>query len=116
MVHGFGGGGAIYCRMLSILREYFHCITIDMLGQGASGRPDYNCFTFETAMDFHLDSINAWMESKLIGHKYYLLGHSLGACIACHYALRHPKDIIRLILMSPVGVAEIPEHLEYKVV
>ena len=102
--------------MLSHLREYFHCFTIDLLGQGASGRPDYDCWTFETALDFHLDSINAFIDRKLVGQKFYLLGHSLGACISCHYALKHSKDIIKLILMSPVGVAEMPEHLKYDVV
>jgi alpha-beta hydrolase superfamily lysophospholipase len=53
---------------------------------GASGRPEYECHTPETAIDFHLDSIKAWMDRQQIdvkGNKYYLLGHSLGGYIAC---------------------------------
>lgn len=62
MIHGFGGGGAIFCRMIPYLRNYFEVILIDLLGMGASGRPVYDCENVEAAIDFHLDSIRAWMD------------------------------------------------------
>jgi cardiolipin-specific phospholipase len=85
-----------------------------MLGQGASGRPRYDAFSHESAIDFHLDSINAWVDRKLLDEKFYLLGHSLGSCIAGHFALRYPHKIEKLILMSPVGLKETPEHMKYE--
>lgn len=116
MLHGFGGGGAIFIKMLPHLREYFHIICLDMLGQGASGRPVYDAFTFESALDWHMNSIKTWMDLQLADQPYYLLGHSLGGCISCHFALRHPKNIIKLILMSPVGIMEPPEQAKREVV
>lgn len=62
MIHGFGGGGAVFCNMLPYLRNYFEVILIDLLGMGASGRPEYECHSPEAAIDFHLDSIKAWMD------------------------------------------------------
>ena len=41
MVHGFGGGGGAYYKMMKHLSAHFEVITIDLLGQGMSGRPEY---------------------------------------------------------------------------
>ena len=41
MIHGYGGGGAVFYKMMKHLREYFEVYTIDLLGQGMSGRPPY---------------------------------------------------------------------------
>ena len=41
MVHGYGGCGMMFYRMVPFLRKYFRLTTIDMLGQGASGSPEF---------------------------------------------------------------------------
>ena len=48
--------------------------------------------------------------------EYFLLGHGAGAYIAAQYALRFPKKIKKLILMSPVGIPnkpKVPEGCTY---
>jgi pimeloyl-ACP methyl ester carboxylesterase len=45
MVHGFGGTGMVFYRIIGVLRKYFRITTIDLLGQGASGRPNFNSKT-----------------------------------------------------------------------
>lgn len=82
MIHGFGGGGAIFVKMIPYLQNYFDVIGVDLLGMGGSGRPVYNCETPEDALDFHLDSLKAWEDKQIKGEKYYLLGHSFGGYIA----------------------------------
>ena len=32
MIHGFGGGGAIFYKMIKHLKEHYEVITIDLLG------------------------------------------------------------------------------------
>ena len=44
MVHGFGGAGAFFCRMINYLRNYFQIYTVDLLGLGCSSRPEYTAF------------------------------------------------------------------------
>ena len=41
--------------------------------------------------------------------EYILLGHSLGAYLAAFYAMKHPSNIMKLVLLSPVGVPKKPE-------
>ena len=106
MIHGFGGGGAVFFKMIHYLSNYFEVIAVDLLGQGASGRPDYKQMDYEATVDFFIDSLHAWAEKVMLtaSGEYYLLGHSFGGYIAAEYALRHPEKISKVILMSPIGV------------
>ena len=36
LVHGFGGSGALYYKVMKGLAENFHLIVIDLLGMGSS--------------------------------------------------------------------------------
>ena len=40
LVHGYGGSGALFYKIIKRLTEYFHLILIDIIGMGASSRPD----------------------------------------------------------------------------
>lgn len=41
LVHGFGGSGVMFWRIIKPLAEKFHLILIDILGMGGSTRPEY---------------------------------------------------------------------------
>ena len=41
LVHGFGGSGVIFWKILKPLSEKFNIYLIDMLGMGGSSRPDF---------------------------------------------------------------------------
>ena len=53
-------------------------------------------------------SIEAWMVASKYREKgdFIFLGHSLGAYIGCHYVIKYPQSIIKVVLMSPVGVPQ----------
>lgn len=84
MIHGFGGGGAVFFKMIHHLSRFFEVITVDLLGMGASGRPDYTQMDYESTVDYFVDSLHAWAEKTNIAAsgQYYLLGHSFGGYIA----------------------------------
>lgn len=46
--------------------------------------------------------------------KYYVAGHSLGGYLSSVYALEYQHEIIKLILLSPVGIPEKPEDYSYE--
>ena len=47
LIHGYGGGGALFYKVIKSLTKYFHLILIDIIGMGASSRPDnYNANEF----------------------------------------------------------------------
>ena len=41
LVHGFGGSGSLYYRVMKGLAENFYVIVIDLVGMGSSSRPDW---------------------------------------------------------------------------
>ena len=81
--------------MMQYLRPYFEVYSIDLLGMGASGRPqNINMTDFEAAVDFFTTSIHKYTEKAGLGQngeKFYLLGHSLGGFVAGQYALKHTE-------------------------
>lgn len=67
MIHGFGGGTAVFMRLAPLFQTYFEVILIDLLGMGASGRPTYDAWTADEATAYFVDSIHALVEKiKLI--------------------------------------------------
>ena len=57
-------------------------------------------------------SIEAWMQTvDYKKHEEYILaGQSLGGYISVLYSMRYPKNLSRLVLLSPVGVPPRPEN------
>lgn len=41
LLHGYGGGGAVFYRMVKDLASMFHVYLVDLLGMGSSGRPEF---------------------------------------------------------------------------
>mmetsp|Transcript_40746 Transcript_40746/g.53456 ORF Transcript_40746/g.53456 Transcript_40746/m.53456 type:complete len:123 (+) Transcript_40746:205-573(+) len=111
MVHGFGGGGAQFFMMVKHLRKYFTIYLIDVLGQGMSGRPDYEIkHDFDSTIAYFTESIHAWVaKSELKDQKFTLLGHSMGGMFAGWYALKYPEQVERLVFMSSVGITRTPD-------
>lgn len=92
MIHGFGGGAAVFMRLAPLFQNYFEVILFDLLGMGASGRPTYDSWTADEATAYFIDSMLAFVEKmKLIHEPFYLLGHSLGGYIAAEYAIKYPQ-------------------------
>jgi len=116
MIHGFGGGAAVFMRMVPLLQENYEVISIDLLGMGASGRPEVLAKNFDrnTATDFFTDSLRAFFDkTKLSMQPFILLGHSFGGLISSEYALKYPDQIEHLVLMSPLGLPKVPDNRSY---
>jgi abhydrolase domain-containing protein 6 len=91
MIHGFGGGGPVFCRMVAKMRTHFTVTMIDLLGLGGSGRPDFLSQEYEYAKNWFLDSIHEWTEKTgFAGEPFHLIGHSFGGTIAGMYAFEFP--------------------------
>jgi cardiolipin-specific phospholipase len=91
MIHGFGGTGSMFYKLIAHLKDSYRVTTIDLLGMGASGKPTFNLETSQECIDYFVESIEAWM--KISGYRneeYTLLGHSFGGYMATHYAIKYP--------------------------
>ena len=115
LIHGYGAGGCVFFRILKDLSLYFHLYVVDMLGMGGSGRPQFAADSVTVAEDFFVNSLKIWKDKVFgIGEKVYWAGHSLGGYVSAVYALRHPEDIIKLLLLSPVGIPEKPDNFTHE--
>lgn len=45
LVHGFGGCGTVFYRLIEHLRKSFRVTTVDLLGLAGSGRPSFSLKT-----------------------------------------------------------------------
>jgi len=109
-VHGFGqsGAGCFYAALAgwaSLGRVHL----VDWRGAGMSGRPagPFAPSNETEAIEYLVDGLDAWRRERL-GEtaRICLIGHSMGAIVAAHYALRHPEHVRHLILAGPAAVRE----------
>jgi len=98
LLHGTGGHWEVYAPTIGPLSADFHVIAVDMVGNGFSGRPDYD---YEIAVYVaHL----AGLLDVLGIERASFIGMSLGAWVAARFALDHPDRTDKLILQSPAGL------------
>jgi 2-hydroxy-6-oxonona-2,4-dienedioate hydrolase len=98
LLHGTGGHWETFAPNLGALSEHFHCLAIDMIGNGFTDKPDYD---YEVAV--YVRHVLKTMDLFEI-HRASFIGMSLGAWVASRIAVDHPDRIDRLVLMSPAGL------------
>lgn len=96
LLHGLGGNLAIWhLKMIPLLRQNYRVTTFDLRGHGRSDMPLTGYTTGDMA-----DDLLGIMDGLGI-EQAYLVGHSLGADVALHCALRYPDRVEKLILIEP---------------
>jgi cardiolipin-specific phospholipase len=112
--HGFGTGVGFFFKNLLPLSTMTErrVYALDWIGMGRSSRPLFPWVKrssdkdTEDAIDYFVESVEAWRKQHKQHEKVVLVGHSLGGYLATWYALKYPENIEKLILLSPVGLPE----------
>eukprot|EP00697_Spironema_sp_BW2_P012088 gnl/Spiro4/28152_TR13928_c0_g1_i1.p1 gnl/Spiro4/28152_TR13928_c0_g1~~gnl/Spiro4/28152_TR13928_c0_g1_i1.p1 ORF type:complete len:403 (+),score=66.35 gnl/Spiro4/28152_TR13928_c0_g1_i1:81-1289(+) len=105
---GYGAGLAFWAPTLDQLADAGLTIyVLDWLGTGRSSRPDFPIGNSPAAHDFFVDSLEEWRKSVGLD-SFTLMGHSLGAYLSTHYAMRYNSRVQHLILASPCGIPPAP--------
>ena len=112
VVHGGVGLPHEYFHpMLSNLSKYAKLVYFDRRADIQSRQsPERMASVYEMA-----DDVDALRESLGL-NRVTLLGHSFGGVIALNYALRHPENVKRLILISAAAAIENPAEGERRIV
>ncbi len=112
MIHGFGAGFLQFYKNLDHLSSERKLLAIDLPGFGRSTRISFSKDPLRAEEEF-VDSIERWR--KQVGvERFILLGHSLGAFLACSYTIRHPARVRHLILVDPWGFDAAPSTEEFR--
>jgi 2-hydroxy-6-oxonona-2,4-dienedioate hydrolase len=97
LLHGTGGHWETFAPNLASLSEHFHCVAIDMVGNGFSDKPDYD---YEIAV--YVEHVLGVMDHFGMTSANFV-AMSLGAFVASAMAVGHPGRVDRVVLMSPAG-------------
>jgi pimeloyl-ACP methyl ester carboxylesterase len=98
IVHGYLGSTTAFLQLIETLAQDLRVVMPDLPPFGASERP--NC---SYSMAFYIDFLAQFSQTVGLDH-CYLLGTSMGANIAAHYATEYPAQIQGLIFLSPFGL------------
>jgi 4,5:9,10-diseco-3-hydroxy-5,9,17-trioxoandrosta-1(10),2-diene-4-oate hydrolase len=109
-LHGSGNGASGYSNFKgnvpALVAAGYRCIVPDLIGYGYSDKPD----DVEYPLSFFIECIKQTLD--VIGvDQYTLVGNSLGGAIALGFALAHPDNVERLVLMAPGGLNDLPDYL-----
>ena len=107
LLHGYGEHFGRYAHVSERLAaDGIVVCGRDLVGHGARAGPRGAVRRFD---DYHADvaAIAADAEKAANGAPVFLLGHSMGGLLACHWLLHHPHNVFSgLILSSPfLGIA-----------
>jgi pimeloyl-ACP methyl ester carboxylesterase len=111
-IHGLGASSLAWRDIPDALSEYFHTITLDLIGFGASDKPetaDYAIKGFSKfIVDFLIERIRIQEKEN---KKISIVGHSLGGYIAAQVAIENKEMIEKLVLIDSSGLLEGPTQL-----
>lgn len=112
ILHGYGGAGLIFFKVLKKLASKFYLYIFDHLGMGRSTRPTFTPQSVEEVESFFVEPIErARIHFGL--SKFVLAGHSFGGYIAGCYTLKYRQHVEKLLFLSAVGIPSQPSNYDF---
>ncbi|HWU69027.1 MAG TPA: alpha/beta hydrolase [Stenotrophobium sp.] len=109
MLHGSGNGACGHSNFKgnypALVEAGYRVILPDLIGFGYSDKPD----DVEYPLSFFVECVKQTLDAIGV-ERYTLVGNSLGGAVALGFALEHPRNVERLVLMAPGGVSDMPEY------
>ncbi len=100
LIHGLGASAERWDQVIPLFADDYRVIVPDLIGFGYSDKP---------LVDYTPEFFSEFLKKFLITadiKRPNLIGSSLGGQIVADYATSHPKEIEKLILVSPSGTME----------
>lgn len=97
LLHGIASSSVTFEYLIPLLAPTHRVVAIDLLGFGRSIAPEGTRFTIEE----HVAAVRRTLRGLRLREPFVLVGHSMGALIASRYAVRYPKRIAKLVMVSP---------------
>lgn len=95
-VHGGAGDVTQWAHQMDALRSEYRVVAVGLRGHGGSDTPRNGDFSVE-GLSQDIGQVIAQLGIR----PCVLVGHSIGALAALHYAAHHPEDIVGLFLIDP---------------
>lgn len=97
-VHGLSSNAEAWSKNISILKEQYTCVALDLPGYGKSSKPEA-----EYTPTYFAAVVSEFIEALKL-QNVVLVGHSMGGQASIKLAVTEPKRISKLILIAPAGL------------
>lgn len=105
LLHGFAGGVAMWAQNWSFFAARYRVYAVDLPGFARSERRHTTATNVAESMDFICHYLLRWFERLSFGKPVILLGHSFGAFVSAHVAMRGGPSLVRAVVMAePWGI------------
>ena len=101
LLHGIGRSGDVWRHVVSGLKEESRVVALDLLGFGASPKPDW----LDYDIDDHARAVIATLERLRLRQPAVLVGHSMGCLVAVRVARLRP-DLVRHLVLYEMPLYE----------
>ena len=103
-IHGLSSNLKSWNKNVSVLKNDYRCITLDLPGYGKSTK---NSTTY--SLKDYAGFLNSFIEKKNL-HNVVLLGHSMGGQVAVITVLAVPENFKNLVLIASAGIETFSEE------
>ena len=102
LLHANPGDGRDYDSVVPKLAQSYRVIVLDWPGYGKSDIPNE---PRQVSVIFYYQAFVEFLDA--LGIEYcYLIGNSVGGCVAARFAAEHPDRALGMVLVSPDGFTE----------
>ncbi|WP_373068225.1 alpha/beta fold hydrolase [Gemmatimonas sp.] len=98
MVHGNPSWSFYYRNLVTALSGTHRCIAPDHIGMGLSDKPDDDAYAYTLAQ--RIDDLGAFIASLKLTEPLTLVMHDWGGMIGMGWAVRHPEQVARLVILN----------------
>lgn len=98
LLHGLGGSLERWSKVIPFFSNNYRLIIPDIVGFGYSDKPHV-----EYSIEFFIKFIENFIQALNIDN-LYIIGSSFGGLLALEFAIKFPKKVNKLVLLSPAGM------------
>ncbi|MDR4512526.1 MAG: alpha/beta hydrolase [Nitrososphaeraceae archaeon] len=98
LLHGLGGSLERWSKVIPFFSNNYRLIIPDIVGFGYSDKPHV-----EYSIEFFIKFIENFIQALNIDN-LYVIGSSFGGLLALEFAIKFPKKVNKLVLLSPAGM------------
>jgi haloalkane dehalogenase len=110
MVHGNPSWSFYYRNLVLALRDRYRCIVPDHIGCGFSDKPGDDHYDY--TLQRRVDDLEKLLDHLSVKENITLVLHDWGGMIGMAYAVRHPEQIKRLVILN-TGAFHLPQQKKF---
>jgi pimeloyl-ACP methyl ester carboxylesterase len=106
LINGLAEQSESWFRNLPYWRRYFDVYLPNVLVYDGPGLHERIELGLPVSVDYLVEQLHVYLTHFVQTPPYHLVAASLGGKVAVEYAVRHPEDVSRIVLLCPSGMGD----------